>query len=150
MAGKPDIVVTTLAPTLQNFGAVSLFLSKMKPFSLFDLGTFAGGIQAQLASGYNLAALRGTEMVGYAGWLMTTRQVAENWVAGQGPLKRRRGPDAEAAVLTTVGVTDARCTLMLIRRARELNPGRRAYFKREALGQRARKTSVLIFSEPSD
>lgn len=117
----------------------------MAPFKDFEMGSLARAIREQLGTERHIAAMLGRDIVGYAGWILTSQEIAGAWVAGNGPLLDASGPDATAAVLTIVAVTDTRATPMLIRRARELNPGKRAYFKRDnAVG--VRKNSVLIFS----
>jgi hypothetical protein len=141
------IVVTQLPPTLESFGAVTSFLAAREPFSGFDLGTFTRSIKAQLKARHHLAAVRDGIIVGYAGWLLTTEAMAEAWVAGQGPLLARRGPEARAAVLTTVAAEDPKSIPLLIRGARQLNPGKRAYFRRDNNNRGPRKNSVLIFSK---
>lgn len=140
-----DIELITLNPSFEAFGAVIDFLSGMPPFKDFEVGSLARAIRDQLGTERHVAAMLGREMVGYAGWLFTTDELAAAWVAGAGPLRSLSGPEAVAAVLTIVAVTDNRATALLIRRARELNPGKRAYFKRDNVVG-VRKNSVLIFS----
>ena len=140
-----NIDLLTLNPTFEAFGAVIDFLSTMTPFRDFEMGPFARAVREQLGTERHIAAMLGGNIVGYAGWILTSHEVAAAWVAGNGPLHDASGPDAVAAVLTIVAVTDTRATPLLIRRARQLNPGKRAYFKRDnAVG--VRKNSVLIFS----
>ena len=146
----PPFQIFQFEPTYEAFGMITDFLAQYSPFADFELGPYSRSIQMQLRQKRNLGALRGGVLVGYAGWLMTTPVIAQAWINGTGKLKPARGPDAEAAVLTTVAVSDPGCTPLLIRRARELNPGRRAYFKRGAEATGVRKNSVLIFSESED
>ena len=85
----------------------------------------------------------GRGIMGYAGWLFTNDGSAASSVAGAGSLRSIAGPDAVAALLTIV--TDNRAMALLIRRARELNAGKRAYFEQDNAVS-ARKNSVLIVS----
>jgi hypothetical protein len=151
---RPDsgaIRIIQLAGTFEAFGMVVDYLSRTTPFSNFELGAFAGAIRHQLGAGHHFAAMSGTELVGYAGWLLTSDAIARAWVESNGPLVRVPAEQATAAALTTVAVTDPAVTLRLMRGARELNKGKRVYFKRgsEGRGRLPRKASVLIFSKTS-
>lgn len=141
--------IIQLAGTFEAFGMVVDYLSRTQPFSSFELGAFAAAVRNQLGQGHHFAAMAGSEMVGYAGWLLTSDAVARAWVESNGPLLRLPAEQATAAALTTVAVTDPAATLRLIRGARELNKGKRVYFKRGSEGQDRppRKSSVLIFSK---
>ncbi len=145
------IRIVQLAGTFEAFGMVVDYLSRTAPFSEFVLGTLAGAIRQQLGAGHHFAAMSGTELVGYAGWLLTSDAVAQAWIDSNGPLLRVPPEQATAAALTTVAVTDPAATRRLMRGARELNKGKRVYFKRGSEGQNRppRKTSVLNFSSTS-
>jgi hypothetical protein len=143
------IRIIQLAGTFEAFGMVVDYLSRTAPFSEFVLGTLAGAIRQQLGAGHHFAAMSGTELVGYAGWLLTSDAVAQAWIDSNGPLIRVPPEQATAAALTTVAVTDPAATRRLMRGARELNKGKRVYFKRGSEGRDRppRKSSVLIFSK---
>jgi hypothetical protein len=143
---RPKIV--HLIGSYEAFGMVMDYLSRSEPYTGFELGNLSKAIRRQLRLGHHVAAMLGDQMVGYAGWLTTSQEIAEAWKQGKGTLKADPNGNADAAALTIVAVTDARATPGLIRRARQLNPSIRVYFKREyrdvAL-RGARKASVLNF-----
>jgi len=120
--------------TFEGFGMVMDYLCRTAPFSEFTSKTLADALHLQLKSGHHLVALRGGMVVGYAGWLMTSKAIAEAWVLDQGKLTAHR--DADAAALTIVAADERAVVTRIIRGARELNPGMRAYFKRSRVGSR--------------
>lgn len=128
----------------ESFGAVVDFLSRRAPFTTNRVGPFIRAIRRQILKGEHVAAFDGEMLVGYAGWLPTTRAVAEAWLEDGGEL-RPADRDADAVALTIVAVDDPGLTLGLMRAAREINPGLRVFFKRSyADGSRAaRKSQVL-------
>ena len=137
------IVQLNLTP--EALGLVIDFVGRRTPFASFEAGVLIDALSHQLRDQHHLVALDGIKMVGYAGWLMTTTEIAESWIENRGQLRRRSGKDAEAAVLTIVASVDTSVTKRLIRGARHLNPGRRAYFKRDTdATDRLRKLSVRI------
>jgi hypothetical protein len=137
------IVQLNLTP--EALGLVIDFVGRRPPFSHFETGTLLEALGHQLRDQHHLVAFDGLKVVGYAGWMMTTTQIAEAWQRNEGGLVRRKGEDADAAVLTIVASIDKSITKRLMRGARELNPGRRAYFKRDANDtSRLRKISVRV------
>lgn len=120
--------------TFEGFGMVMDYLCRTAPFSEFTSKTLADALHLQLKSGHHLVALRGGVVAGYAGWLMTSRAIAEAWVIDQGKLTAHH--DADAAALTIVAAGERAVVTRLIRGARDLNPGMRAYFKRGGEGGR--------------
>jgi hypothetical protein len=141
------ISIIHLNRSFEAFGLVMDFLSRVEPFSTFEVETLANVIRMQLRDSFHLAAMQGNVMIGYAGWLRTTTAEANAWTEGRGILLARNGPEADAAALTVFAVTDPEATRRLITGARELNKGVRVFFKREltASGTIPRKASVLNF-----
>src|SRR5215208_25405 len=143
---QPKIV--HLSGSYEAFGVVMDYLSRSEPYAQFELGNFSKAVRRQLRLGHHVAAMLSEQMIGYAGWLLTSNEIAEAWKGGNGVLKADPNGKTDAAALTIVAVTDERATPGLIRRARQLNPGVRVYFKREyqdAALRGARKASVLNF-----
>ncbi len=127
-----DLRIVQFNATYEGFGMVMDYIARRMPFAGFDAGTLTDAIHQQLKFGHNLVALRNNQVVGYAGWLLTTPEIAEGWVEGRARLVRKYGDDAVAAALTIVAGEDRQVITRLIRAARRINPGKRAYFKREA------------------
>jgi hypothetical protein len=137
-----DLSIVQFNLTHEGFGLVLDFLSNWPPFADYDLKTMAEAIRRQLHHGYHLVALRGTVIIGYAGWLLTTTEIGEAWLAGRGKLVAAPKERANAAALTTVAARERTAVRLLIRGARDRNPGKRIFFKRDgATG--VRKTTVM-------
>jgi hypothetical protein len=138
------VKIVQLGGSFEAFGVIVDYLSRIQPFSRYDIGNFAMAVRQQLRNGHHLAAMRGMTVVGYAGWLLTSRAIAEEWLQSEGILRPVERHKADAAALTVVTTKERQVLLRLIRGARKLNPGIRVYFKRQyAQGSRgARKASV--------
>jgi len=145
----PSLTIVQLTTTYEAFGLIVDFLSRIKPFSEFEISNLCGVIRNQLKDSHHLVAMAGKEIVGYAGWLRTPTAEAEAWTEGRAILRPSYGPTADAAVLTVFAVTDTAAIPRLIRGARELNKGTRVFFKREftASSPTPRKAVVLNFSQ---
>ena len=102
-------------------------------------------MRLQLRQQRQLGALsRTNDLIAYAGWTPTLQASAELWIEDRGPLKvLERGHDAMA--MTIVVSTQSSVTKALMRRARELNPEMRWFFKR-SYGRQLRdsRKTVLI------
>jgi hypothetical protein len=137
-----DLSVVQFNLTHEGFGLVLDFLSHRPPFAGYDLKTMAEAIRRQLHNGHHLVALRGTVIIGYAGWLLTTTEIGDAWLAGRGKLVAAPKERANAAALTTVAVRERAAVMPLIRGARDRNPGKRVFFKRDGASG-TRKTAVM-------
>jgi hypothetical protein len=145
MSDDAEIKIVCLAASYQAFGMVVDFLADSMPFGTFELSEIAPVLRGQLKHSHNLAALRGDVMVGYAGWLLTTVAIGTEWMENRAILSPMTAEDSDAAALTVFASDDRGATTRLIRGARELNIGRRVFFKRGYDGQMkpGRKATVL-------
>jgi hypothetical protein len=141
---KGAVVIVQLDGSFEAFGVIVDYLSRMQPFARYDIGHFASAVRRQLRSGHHLAAMQGRSLVGYVGWLLTSRTIAEEWLGTGGRLLSVEKSKADAAALTIVAAAERRVLMRLIRGARKLNPGTRVYFKRQyaQASRRARKAAV--------
>lgn len=137
-------VILQLHGSFEAFGVVFDYLSRIEPFSRFEVGHFSAIIRHQLKNGHHLVAMRGQTVVGYAGWLLTTTDIGDLWQQNLGRLDPVADDVSNAAALTVVTSRDRKVIARLIRGARTLNPGKRVYFKRQydSDGQSVRKASV--------
>lgn len=121
------------------------FLAESDVFSNFEIGTLSGVIRRQLKDGNNLAAICDNQIVGYAGWLHTNENTGEEWMENRAILRPLPAAEADAAALTVVAVSDPKATPRLMRGARELNKGKRVFFKRgyDGVVKQGRKNNVL-------
>ncbi len=142
---EDELRIVQFNATAEGFGMVMDYVGRQLPFARFEAGILIDAIYQQLSYGHNLIALRRDRLVGYAGWMLTSTELAEAWVAGHGKLIRKDGAEATAAALTIVASQDRAAIARLMRGARRLNPGKRAYFKRGADGNKPeRKRSARI------
>lgn len=141
-SGRP--VILKLHGSFEAFGVVFDYLSKTDPFTRFQVGHFSSVIRQQLKTGHHLVAMDGPTAVGYVGWILTTKEIGDNWQKTDGKLTPVAEGKADSAALTVVASRDRSILLRLIRGARTLNPGKRVYFKREydGEGRSTRKSSV--------
>lgn len=137
--------IEALSGSFEAFGMVLDLLSRYPPFSDWPLSRLSKSIRTQLRQQRQLGALSSSnELIAYAGWTPTLQASAELWIEDRGPLKiLERGHDAMA--MTIVVSTRSSVTKALMRRARELNPEMRWFFKRSYGGQlRAPRKAVLF------
>ena len=129
----------------EALGAVLDFLSRDKPFNEFRVGVLVPVVRDQLRFQCHVCALRNNVLVGYCGWMLITKELGECWLRGQTQLESVPAERADALAVTIVRVEEPSMVRPLIRAARQLNPGRRAYIRRDYGGtQRAtRQSSVL-------
>ena len=133
-------------------GAVIDFLSRDKPFSEFRVGVLVPAVKEQLVRQLHVCALRGNVLVGYCGWVLITTEMGELWVKGQAQLKAVPADRADARALTIVRVEEPSMVRPLLRAARQLNPGKRVFIRRDygdaQRTAKAKQTSVLNVSLP--
>ena len=148
MSDEAEIKIICMAPTFEAFGMIIEYLSETDVFRTFDLSAICDVVRRQLADGHNLAAFDGKRVLGYAGWLHTTEQVGSEWVENRAILKPLKPADSDAVALTVFAVSDKAITARLIRGARELNKGKRVFFKRgyDGVMRPGRKQAVLNFT----
>jgi hypothetical protein len=138
----PALQISAFPNTPVSLGLVCDFVSRFPPFDGFEFRQMTLALRYQLATGSHLVAGLDDRIVGYLGWIRTTRLIAEAWVAEDGPLTAAE--EAVDAAAPTILVTEhARYALPLIRRAKTLNPGLSVYWKRQFPdGRAANKRSV--------
>ena len=137
--------IVCLAASFEAFGMVMDFMSVSDVFATFELGTLAGVVRRQLRDGNNLAGISDNQIVGYAGWLHTNESIGEEWMESRAVLRPLPESESDAAALTVVAVSDPKVTTRLMRGARELNKGKRIFFKRgyDGVVRPDRKSNVL-------
>jgi hypothetical protein len=128
--------------TPQALGLLCDFVSVAPPFNRLEFRQMVATLQYQLANKNHIVVGRNNEIVGYLGWISTTIEIAEKWVANEGPLTGVPGA-SEAAVPTVFVVVDGSISLPLIRHAKTLQGQNSIYWKREFIsGRAAAKRSV--------
>jgi hypothetical protein len=137
--------IEVLSGSFEAFGMVLDLLSRHPPFSDWPLSRLSRSVRLQLRQQRQLGALsRTNDLIAYAGWTPTLRASAELWIEDRGPLKvLERGHDAMA--MTIVVSTQSSVTKALMRRARELNPEMRWFFKRSYGRQLRESRKTVLF-----
>lgn len=146
-----DYRICRLKPNAETFGAVIDFLARVKPFSEFHAGVLTNAVRDQLQLQHHVCAMRGSTLIGYCGWMLTSREIGERWLREQVPLDPVPDERADAGALTIVRAADPKVLRQLIRKTRELNPGKRVFLQRQyGDGLRSmRQTTVLNYTPAS-
>jgi hypothetical protein len=125
-----------------SIGVVLDFILAAQPFESMQAKVLYMAVKEQIAGGYHVAVFRSGNLIGYFGWLNTTEAIAQKWVTGQGKLVSVADSLSNAVALTIVRTIDRQAILPGIRKCRQINAGRRVFFKRQRAGA-VRKSSVL-------
>jgi hypothetical protein len=131
-----ELQISAFPSTPLSLGLVCDFVSRFPPFEGFEFRQMTVALRYQLETKSHLVAGLDDRIVGYLGWIRTTRRIAEAWVADAGPLTAvEEGVDALAP---TILVTEhSRYALPLVRCAKGLNRGLSVYWKRQFSDGRA-------------
>ena len=136
------LTIAAFPSTPLSLGLLCDFVSRFPPFDSFEFKQMTVTLRHQLEAQCNLVAGYEDEIVGYLGWIRTTRQIAEAWVIDEGPLTAI-GDDAPAAAVTVLVASNPRFILPMIRHAKAAHPGLHVYWKRQfGDGKRPAKRSV--------
>ena len=127
----PPLTFTQLPPSPLSLGLAAQFVARFPPFDDFEFGMMVQTIRYQLETGNHLVAGLDDKIVGYLGWIRTTKAIAEAWLDEDGPLHPALH-NLTAVGVTVLAVEDAGTILPLIREAKRRNPGISVYWKRHA------------------
>lgn len=143
-----DYRVCKFVANAEAFGAVIDFLSRVKPFSEHRVGMLVSAVRDQLRLQHHVCAVRGNNLIGYCGWVLITQELGERWLREQVSLAPVPDDRADAATLTIVCANEPKVLRRLIRACRDLNPGKRVFFRRDYSEGRkaARQTAVLNYT----
>jgi len=137
------IVCRRLPPSYGSLSFIMEFIVAAPEFGRMQSRVLFPALKAQIQHGYHVAAYRNQKLVGYAGWLNTTEEIAQQWLQNAGKLHGVPASSSNAVALTIVRIIDREAVLPIIRSCRQLNGERRVFFKRESRGvQTERKSSV--------
>ena len=140
-----------LEASFDALGRILDLLSQADPFGQYPLAQITRVVRDQLRFGANVAVKNQQDvLIGYAGWIHTSKAAGQLWVEDKGSLKVLAPGTHDAVALTIVLSREAAATTALIRAARNLNPGARVYFRRgyDNVLRTPKKISVLNFEPP--
>jgi hypothetical protein len=125
-----ELVISPFPNTPLSLGLLCDFVSRFPPFNKFAFGEMTLALRYQLETGCHLVAGLDDRIVGYLGWIRTTRAIADTWIAGNGPLTAV--PENADAIAATILVTEnPEFALSLVREAKHLNREFSVYWKRQ-------------------
>jgi hypothetical protein len=138
----PELLIAPFPNTPLSLGLVCDFVSRFPPFDRFEFRHMTVTLRHQLEAQSHLVAGFDDQIVGYLGWIRTTRAIAETWVTDDGALTTV-ADNADAVAATVLVTANPSFVLPLIRRAKTLNRGLSVYWKRQFPdGRVAMKRSV--------
>jgi hypothetical protein len=130
------LVISAFPNTPLSLGLLADYVSRFPPFGQFGFREMTMALRYQLETQTHLVAGLDDRIVGYVGWIRTTRAIAENWLDGNGPLTAV--PENADAIAATMLVTEnAKFALQLVRGAKALNREYSVYWKRQFFDGRA-------------
>jgi hypothetical protein len=125
-----------------GLGLVSEFVARFAPFNDYEFGALIRTLLYQLETGSHLIAGRDDRIVGYVGWIRTTRAIAEAWLKQDAQL-HPSFENIDAVAVTILASEDPKDILPLIKHAKVLNADYSVYWKRHFTdGRLAAKRSV--------
>lgn len=123
-------------------GMVCEFVSRFPPFKDYEFGVMIKTLLYQLETSSHLIAGLDDRMVGYVGWIRTTREIAEAWLERDAKLEPAF-ENIDAIAVTVLATEDPQHMLPLIKQAKTLNAGYSVYWKRHFIdGRLAAKRAV--------
>jgi hypothetical protein len=117
-----------------SFGLVCNFVAHYPPFDNFEFGLMVKSLRFQLEQQTHLVASIDDKVVAYLGWIETSRDMAEAWSSGEGPLHPQL--NAEAVAVTVLATKSAAHILPLIKEAKRVAQGKSVFWKRDFAGGR--------------
>ena len=75
-----DLVCCRLSNHWEALGLATHLLHTSKPFHDYPFGRLTATLNAQIQRHHYLFTLRGQEVLGYVGWALCSKKVAEDWV----------------------------------------------------------------------
>jgi hypothetical protein len=112
-----------------SLGMICEFVARFPPFNDFEFGVVVKTLLYQLESASHLAAGLDDRLVGYVGWISTTREIAEAWLDRDAQL-RPAFENADTLAVTILAAEEPSYIAPLIREAKVRHPGHSVFWKR--------------------
>lgn len=138
---QPELTFMTLPANPFSLGLTVRFFSNHRPFADFELSKMTTALIHQIDGRQHIAGAIDDHLVAYLGWQRADARVAEDWVAGRGPLLA--SPRGDVLAVTLLAVADPKFVAPLIREAKKQNPGFSVYWMRYYADGRAPAARVV-------
>jgi hypothetical protein len=125
------LTFTRLPNSPTSLGLLGEFVSRFSPFDDFEFRMMISTLMYQLETQNHVVAGLDDRMVGYLGWIKTTREKAEAW-HNQDAQLLPAFENSDAIAVTVLTVERPAYILPLIKHAKTLSPGYSVYWKRHA------------------
>jgi len=136
------LICVTMPSSPYSLGLISEFVSRYPPFNNFEFGKIVQSLLYQLEAGTHVAAGLDDRIVGYVGWIKTTRLIAEAWLTQNSEL-HATFDDPDAIAVTVLVTEKPSYILPLIKHAKAMNKDYSVYWKRHFRdGQTSAKRGV--------
>ncbi|PBC01671.1 hypothetical protein [Mesorhizobium sp. WSM3860] len=117
-----------------SLGLVCNFVAHHPPFDGYEFGQMVKSLCYQLEQQTHLIGSIDDAIVAYLGWIVTSSEIAEAWVANNGPLNS--DPSGNSVAATIMVTRSSSHILPLIKEAKLLNPDKSVYWKRDFIDAR--------------
>jgi hemolysin-activating ACP:hemolysin acyltransferase len=129
----------------QALGMAVAFLMADPAFQGLRFGHWARVLAGQIRRGHFLFVMDGNNVVGFAGWALTSRENAEEWLAGRGELSYQDSLAGEFVILNAWKATTPAANRLLIDAFRRLFRSKQAlYYKRFYADGRMRPARLRV------
>ncbi|MEO5759237.1 MAG: hypothetical protein ABIQ51_20505 [Mesorhizobium sp.] len=115
-------------------GLVCNFIAHYPPFDGYEFGLMVKSLRYQLDQKTHMIGSIDDTIVAYVGWIQTSREIAEAWVANNGPLNPLPGGNASA--VTVLATRSSSHILPLIKEAKLVNFDKSVFWKRDFIDSR--------------
>src|SRR4051794_9132408 len=117
------------------FGIVCKFVSRFPPFKDYQFGSIVNHLLYQLDTSSHVIAGLDDRIVGYVGWIPTTRELAEAWLRADNA-SLLSSEKTDAVVVTVLVTEDKHYILPMIKHLKMLCPNHSCYWKRHFIDGR--------------
>jgi len=129
-----ELLFTRVPSNPVSLGLVCNFIAHYPPFDGYEFGLMVKTLRYQLEQQTHLIGSTDDTIVAYLGWIVTSHEIAEAWVANDGPLNP--DPDGTAVAATVMATRSSAHILPLIKEAKLLNLDKSVYWKRDFIDAR--------------
>jgi hemolysin-activating ACP:hemolysin acyltransferase len=130
-----------LRDPMQAYGHTVNLLRKTEPFRHYRFGSFAGVVLGQILRKHYVLTLAGKEVVGYFGWALCDKAIAEAWIERNYVPTFEECNGGDTFVIATFYGKTKQVTFFTTRHVRKMYPNIEVYGRRD-YGERLRPMKV--------